>query len=189
MSVEFIISVYDRIEPLRCILASLMAQTDDDWSANVVIDGERPLEGVLEVIEKFETHKIYYTPMDRRYDDYGHSCREIGKQASKAKYIIMTNDDNYYTPNTVSEIKKMISSNPGMVYWDMIHSHYEYKLFRCTPSTGQIDMGAFATRADLAKQIHLTSKFDADGDFIEEFKRKFSSEKKVKIDKVLFVHN
>ena len=115
--------------------------------------------------------------------------REIAKQASSADYIIMTCDDNYYTPNLVAELKAVIKDNPGMIYWDMIHSHAQYHYFNCYPSINHIDMGAFATRIDLAKQIHLNTTFAADGEIVEDFKKKFLHERIVKIDKVLFVHN
>ena len=50
-------------------------------------------------------------------------------------------------------------------------------------------MGAFATRKDLAKQIYLGVRYDADGWFVEKFKEKFKEEEMFKVNKVLFVHN
>ena len=50
-------------------------------------------------------------------------------------------------------------------------------------------MGAFATRRDLAQQIDLGVQYDADGWFVEQFKKKFTEEEMFKINKVLFVHN
>jgi hypothetical protein len=101
----------------------------------------------------------------------------------------MTGDDNYYVPTFVKELKGAVKDSPGMVYWDMVHSHYDYQLFICSPGFNQIDIGAFATRSDLAKQIKLNTSYAADGEFVEEFKLKFPSEKIVKINKVLYVHN
>jgi hypothetical protein len=101
----------------------------------------------------------------------------------------MTGDDNYYTPNFIKEIKQLCQVEVGMVYWDMVHSHYNYAYFKCVPSGGQIDMGAFATRRDLAQQISLGIDFAADGWFVEQFKQKFPKEQIIKVEKVLFVHN
>jgi hypothetical protein len=50
-------------------------------------------------------------------------------------------------------------------------------------------MGAFATRKDLAKQIFLGVRYDADGWFVHQFNEKFPNEIVKKINKVLFVHN
>ena len=101
----------------------------------------------------------------------------------------MSGDDNYYVPTFVSELKKAAVNSPGMIFWDMVHSHYGYSYFNCRPFFNQIDMGAFATRTDLAKKIKLGKGFAADGTYVEDFKKKFPKEKLTKINKVLFVHN
>lgn len=190
MLVEFIIPTHNRPNPLRSMLASLVAQTNDSWSANVVIDDKQNDE-LVGIVKSFNTPKIYHTFTGHRYNDWGHTPREIGKQMSGASYIIMTGDDNYYTPNFVAELHKCVNDHkgPGMIYWDMVHSHFNYSFFRCSPGMAQIDMGAFATRNDLAKQIKLGVDFAADGVFVEEFKRRFKDQRMIKVEKVLFVHN
>lgn len=188
MLVDFIIPTYNRPAPLRAMLASLVAQTNPDWGAHVVIDNHEDEDNV-KLVESFADPRIRWTKMDKRYNDWGHTPREYGKQKSEAKYIIMTGDDNYYTPNFLQEISVLCNVEVGMVYWDMVHSHYNYAYFKCVPAGGQIDMGAFATRRDLAQQIYLGTDFAADGWFVEQFKQKFPTENIAKINKVLFVHN
>ncbi len=188
MLVDFIIPTYNRPAPLKCMLASLVAQTNPDWGAHVVIDNPEDEDNV-KLVESFNDSRIRWSKMDKRYNDWGHTPREYGKQQSEAKYIIMTGDDNYYTPNFVQEISVLCNVEVGMIYWDMVHSHYKYAYFKCVPAGGQIDMGAFATRRDLAQQIQLGTDFAADGWFVEQFKQKFPIENISKINKVLFVHN
>jgi hypothetical protein len=110
---------------------------------------------------------------------------------SQADYIIMTGDDNYYTPNFVEELRKTVvqSNSPGIVFWDMIHSHYDYRFFECRLANHHIDMGAFATRKDIAHEIDLGTEYAADGIFVEKFKDRYRNVPFVKINKVLFVHN
>jgi len=188
MKLEFIIPTFSRDVELRSMLYSLIAQTDKEWIAHVIIDtpDESPADGI---IDNIGDERIRKTHMDKRYNDWGHSLREYGKQMSDSDYLLMSGDDNYYMPIFTSELKKSIINNPGMVYWDMVHSHYNYHYFKCSPAYNQIDMGAFATRTNLAKQIPIGTTFAADGLFIEDFKKKFPNEKIVKIDKVLFIHN
>lgn len=186
--VEFIIPTYDRIEPLRCMLSSLKAQTLGNWGAHVMIDNPYDVKNI-ELVNSFMDSRIKYTVMEERFNDWGHTPRERGKQMSNAQYVIMTGDDNYYTPNFVHELHYMSQWRPGMIYWDMIHSHYNYHYFKCSPGYNQIDMGAFATRIDLAKQIFLGIDYAADGIFVEKFKTMFSHEAILRIDRVLFVHN
>jgi glycosyltransferase involved in cell wall biosynthesis len=188
MIVEFIIPTYDRIAPLESMLTSLLAQTNSNWKAHVIIDSveEMPAEKIVVMLKD---SRIRFSYTGKRHNNWGHTPREIGKQASDADYVVMTGDDNYYCPTCVNDILIAAKQNPGMIYWDMVHSHYNYTYFKCSPYFNQIDMGAFATRIDLAKQVELHTTYAADGEFVEEFKSRFSNETIMKIDKILFVHN
>lgn len=188
--VDFIIPTYQRYDQLRCMLYSLIAQYDPDWSAQVIID-DIENNTIVNIIKNINDNRISYTFTGQRYNDWGHTPREIGKQQSNSQYIIMTGDDNYYTPTTVSEIKQAtnINSLPALVYWDMIHSHFNYKLLECKLMFDHIDMGAFATRNDIAKTIKLDNTFTADGMFIHNLLTRYNDELKIKIPKVLFIHN
>lgn len=189
MITEFIIPTYDRISQLHSMLASLVAQNDNRWLATVVVD-DIENERARSIIAKFDTNKIKCIFTEHRHNDFGHTPREIGKQLSAADYVIMTGDDNYYVPAFIKELNMVVSDKPGMVYWNMIHNGFDYKPFICHLMTGHIDMGAFATRVDLAKQIMLNKKqFAADGTFVNDFCVRFPTEKIIKIDKILFVHN
>lgn len=190
--VDIIIPTYWRLEPLHCMLSSLVCQTERDWTATVVIDREitdKDIVPIIGLIQSFKDERIVYIASEKRSNDWGHTPREKGKQLSEADYVIMSGDDNYYTPNFVYELKKATFDNPGMVYWDMVHSHYDYQYFQCQPAYNQIDMGAFATRRDLAQQIKLNTSYAADGEYVRDFNIKFPQEQKIKISKVLFVHN
>lgn len=188
MLVEFIIPTRDRIAPLESMLTSLLAQTNPNWKATVIIDSVEAMPAE-KIVTLLDDDRITFSYTGQRYNNWGHTPREIGKQASTADYVILTGDDNYYCPPCVQDIIQTAKEKPGLIYWDMIHSHYDYHYFKCEPWMNQIDMGAFATRTDLAKQIKLNTSYAADGEFVEEFKVKFSNEMIVKINKVLFVHN
>jgi hypothetical protein len=160
--------------------------------AIIVKDGDYSREE-LAIVQSYcvQDKRIAYTAVVPRSNDFGHTPRELGKQIIPSDWVIMSGDDNYYTPTAVQEIKKVVTENPhaGMVYWDMVHSHYDYKYFKTSPGFNQIDIGAFATRCDLAKQIKLPTTYAADGEFVEMFKYRFADVPIVKIDKVLYVHN
>lgn len=187
--IEFIIPTYNRVNSLYSILASLLAQTNENWIATVVVDDVEN-ENIKNIISKFDTDKIKYIFTNNRYNDWGQTPREIGKQQSTGDYVIMTGDDNYYVPVLVQELYNIIRTNrPGLIYWDMIHNHFDYSLFKCKTFYSNIDIGAFATRTDLAKQIVLGKDYASDGQFVLDIMNKFPQEKVIKIEKVLFVHN
>lgn len=185
---DFIIPTYNRREPLISMLSSLVAQTNPNWVAHVIQDGIDN-DVSFKVVKNINDSRIHYYATEERYNDWGHTPREVGKNNSEAKYVIMSGDDNYYIPTFINELSIASETNPGMIYWDMVHSHYKYSYFKCLPAFNQIDMGAFATRTDLAKQIKLGTSYAADGIFVEDFKKKFPDEKIKKIEKVMFIHN
>lgn len=186
--VTFILPTYDREYELIMALSSLQAQTNPNWKAIIIVDN--PDRSNADIIkEDIYDKRISIHHLDKRHNDWGHTPREVGKQMSDSQYVLMTGDDSYYMPTFVEELSKIAVESPGMIYWDMVHSHYDYQYFKCSPAFNQIDMGAFATRTDLAKQIKLNTTYAADGEFVEEFKKRFLGEGIVKINKVLFVHN
>ena len=72
MITEFLISTYNRDDLLRCMLASLVAQSDGDWVAHVLID--RPQSLTEEYMKQsINDDRIRYTRMEERYNDWGHS--------------------------------------------------------------------------------------------------------------------
>lgn len=190
--IGFSIPVYDRFDHLKVILSCLQVQTHPDWIATIVKDGHYTTEE-LEIVHSFTTKdpRISYTHTPERTNNWGHTPRELGKHllSGHCQYVVMTGDDNYYTPNLVEEVSKVAHAKAGMIYWNMVHSHYDYQLFRCTVGFNQIDIGAFATRSDIAATIQLPTSYAADGEFVEIYKQRYPEELNLKIDKVLYVHN
>lgn len=187
-TIDFIIPTFNRYNELQEMLGSLIVQTADNWRATVVIDNDSD-ELMEEVLSGLNHPNIRHMFTGKRFNDWGHTPRQIGKQASECDYIVMTGDDNYYMPVLVEELNKVLDMEPDFVYWDMVHSHYDYQLFTCQPFFNQIDMGAFACKSIKGKEIALDLSYAADGTFVEDFKRRFPDSSFIKIDKVLFVHN
>ena len=186
MIVDFVIPTYNRINELKSMLYSLLAQTNKDWVANVIIDNDNDEFSQIDIVKD---DRISYILLDKRYNDWGNTPREFGKKNSIAKYIVMSGDDNYYTPNFVEELLLSSFSDPALIYWDMVHSHYNYNFFKCFLKFNQIDIGAFAVRNDIAKKVELGKEYAADGYFIEKVINEYKNEIYIKIDKVLYVHN
>lgn len=187
---EFIIPTYNRIRPLYLMLSSLAVQSKNNWKATIVVDDVEN-NRIKEIVNKIDCDKINYMFLDKRYNDWGHTPRNIGKQASTSDYIILTGDDNYYVPSFIEELNQAVAIDKfGLIYWDMLHNGYGYNHFVTTLDVGCIDMGAFVTRRDLAQQIQLNTKLlTADSTFVLDFQKKFPHEKTHKINKILFVHN
>jgi len=188
--VDFIIPTYQRYDQIKSMLYSLVSQYNSDWSAQVIID-DIENNTIVNIIKDINDSRISYSFAGQRYNDWGHTPREIGKQRSESEYIIMTGDDNYYVPTLVDELKYVAENNssPALIYWDMIHSHKNYHAFYCILTHGGIDIGAFATRSDIAKTIKLSTNYAADGEFITAMLSSYPLESFIKINKFLYVHN
>lgn len=195
MRFTIIIVAYKRYNPLRCLLFSLLSQTYQNFDVIIIHDGAD--EGYGEIVHEFmEYTNIRFYSSHERYNDWGHSLRNIGLSMAKGDFIINTNDDNYYTPNYLQELNDTILNNPGcnFVYYDMIlshnntenHNHKDYGLFLPRIQHSYMDVGQFAIKRDTIDGHKFGTNADADGTLIEEIKTKLIP---VYINKVLFVHN
>ena len=195
MLFSIVVVAYQRYTQIPCLIHSLMAQTFDDFEVIVLHDGEDNKHA--EIMSPFlRDGRIRYGQTNVRYNDYGHSLRNMGIELAKGEFIINTNDDNYYVPIWLEEMNRVIQEKPqcNFVYNDMVLSHKnilnhnkkDYGLLIPQIQHSMIDVGQYAVKKDIIKNHRFTSKADSDGDLIMEMKAKLIPEY---IDKVLFVHN
>ncbi len=188
--IDFIIPTYNRPEKIMVIIASLVCQTNNNWTAHIVIDGET--NDYDKVKEIYQNHpQIRFTHLDKRYNDWGHTPRQYGLDNSTEEWVCMTGDDNYYVPVFVDEMLK-VSDGTHFVYCNMVHNwvNNDYIPLDSEPKTYRIDIGNFIVRTRYGKDIRLqVDKNEADGLYVEEFLRTFRGIKPKKINKVLYIHN
>lgn len=174
---------------------SLLCQTYSDFEVIVIHDGyDRRHLNIMNEFVKDDRIIYFQTPI--RYNDWGHSLRNIGLPLVSGDFVINTNDDNYYVPVWLSELEKAITLNNGcnFVYYEMVSNHNhvkhhnkkDYGVLIPKIERWSIDMGQFAVNRSIIQKYKFLSKNDADGILIEEMKPEL---KPVYIDKVLFVHN
>jgi glycosyltransferase involved in cell wall biosynthesis len=190
--IEFIIPTYERTDHLMCMINSIYAQRSDRWSINVVADC--PPKGKLDkIIDYFKNDdRIRFTILEERYNDWGHTPRNIGLQMAKEEWVVMTGEDNYYTPVFVDHFLDYLTPTAKFVYCDMIHNwlNFEYIHIKSALEYGRIDIGNFASKTSLAKQIKLNTKIiDADFYFVDEYLNRFTEGEILYIPKPLYVHN
>jgi len=190
--IEFVIPTYNKPNNLICILYSLIAQTNGNWKAHVIIDNKSTIlfDTLIELLK--DEHRIKFTCINGPHNDIGHTPRNYGLQHTTEKWVVMTGDDNYYIPTFVDEILKVIDNDTTFVYCDMIHNGYGYKLFNCHHSSHNIDIGNMIMKSEFAKQLRLdTTRLDADGIFCEAYINKFCLDQSQikKINSILYVHN
>jgi glycosyltransferase involved in cell wall biosynthesis len=194
MNIDFIIPTYNRPEHLVTLLGSLMAQSSDRWRAHVVVDcpPQETIDRLKQIESFFNDNRIKWTYLDKRHNDWGHTPRQYGVDNSTEQWVVMTGEDNYYTPVFVEEVLKEITPKVHFIYTDMVHNwiNKQYILVKTAIQLGRIDMGCYVTRTKNAKQVRLKTQHEwADWYFVEDYLKQFPDGKVKKIDKVIYVHN
>lgn len=205
---------YQRLGELKVFVQSWINQTEKNWTLLVIHDGED--EEFLHVMEEFrvvDPLRISYRCSKTRFNDYGHSLREIGLKDATGDYVLITNADNYYVPRALhffneafckrsARFYQRTLEKPDVVICDMVHSHQNpgarrapsYSYFQVSYKRNEIDMGAAIVERKLAQQSGFKDKsFSADASYFEAV---LSEKKKmngklfiIKIPRVLLVHN
>lgn len=191
--IEFIIPTYKDESQLMGLLYSLIVQSNNNWTAHVISDGE--YEGFKDIEQHFCLNsQITFSTIEGPNKDWGHTARNYGLKNSSEEWVVMTGADNYYMPDFVDEFLKISTSFPttNFIFCNMVHNeaHYKhYQVLEAGLSEGNIDMGCFATKSKFSKQLELNKHlYTADWRFAEKFITLYPS-KINHIKKVLYVHN
>ena len=206
---NIIVSTYQQVRPLYCLIESLFCQRPYDVGVSIYHDG--PDDYIIRdnLIYRYVVPGpwLKYQATEKRYNDFGHSLRAIGLEKLESKkddWVLFTNGDNYYCPAFVQEMLEPIENHPdmniGVVFCDMVHSHNRtdssskstYGYFETDFKPYKCDIGAFIVRQDIAKAVGFNHRNnEADAEFIKELLeyQKTNRFEIFKVNKVLFVHN
>tara|TARA_Y100000031_G_scaffold58997_1_gene66628 strand:+ start:257 stop:889 length:633 start_codon:yes stop_codon:yes gene_type:complete len=208
-TVHIIAVAYKKYGELRVFVQSWLNQSNRNWILSVIHDGhDDEFVEIMKYFAAIEPDKIAYQCTDIRFNDYGHSLREIGLHSARGDYVLLTNADNYYIPKALEFINAAIlehqSSNVDVFMFDMVHSHSKpgrtklpaYSIFEVSYQSGLIDIGAAIVTTDLAKKAGFANKsFEGDAHYFKSIaiaKEKNARGEKLtilKIPRVLLVHN
>jgi glycosyltransferase involved in cell wall biosynthesis len=197
MKIEFIIPTFERTNHLIALLGSLMAQTNPNWMAHIIADcpDEPVVERLHQLIDFLNDKRIKLTILDKRYNDWGHTPRNIGLDMATEDWIIMTGEDNYYVPTFVDEFLIAGKKNETQfIYCNMVHNlaTNSYLPIKSKIELGWIDIGCAAYMNRLIKNLRLETTYpESDYTFISKYLISLTEHFMpiTKIDKVLYVHN
>ena len=188
--IEFIIPTWERPEKLKLILQSLVLQTNLNWICNVVIDGlTTEYREVKDMYQDEE--RVRFSHVDGPNNDWGHSGRNYGLDNSREEWVVMSGDDNYYTPTFVDNFLNLARYNVDFVYCDMVHDmkRDDYQPIPSKLQLGWIDIGNVMFRRSVIGDLRLKKdSYDADWKFIDYITTNKTKRIK-KINKILYVHN
>ena len=191
---------YRRPQSIQVLMHCFLAQTSQNFHLLVIHDG--PDDEMAALLGEYTSHypdRIECLFTEERYNDFGHSLRQLGLEQVNTPYVLFTNDDNYYVPIFIETVLRVISEdNADIVLYDVVHSHENagdtiappYSVLVTEPRMNRFDVGAGVFRTEVARAVGWQSRgFSADGVFIEDILASKPDLTISKVDQVLFVHN
>ena len=177
--VTIVVVSYQRPRNVPVIVHSLLAQTIQNFQIIFLHDGpHEPTRLIISDLYARHPNQIAYFFTNKRYNDYGHSLREMGIAMADGDYLLITNDDNYYSPKFIEYMcDEIAQKNLDIVLCDMIHSHQDLGLKReshnlliTEPRRYHADIGCFLARTELAKKAGFRDKtHDGDATYLEDY--------------------
>jgi hypothetical protein len=194
MKIKIMSVAYERPVPMRILIDCFLVQTNPNWELTIIHDGQAS-DNVRRIISLYNDPRIIFKESPRRYGVYGHPNRKIyleQVESSKDSFVLLTNDDNYYVPIVINEILSQYKPTLGLVYFNAVHSHFQYNVLKTEIKVNKIDVGSFVVRTDVAKAVGFSNfAFNGDGYYAESCLGYCKSHGLgvIYIPKPLFVHN
>ena len=199
--IHIIAVAFEKLGQLKVFVQSWVNQTNDNWHLTVIHDGPNlEFEQIMESFVGAKTNIDFFNT-NSRYNDYGHSLRQIGLNDIKGDYVMLTNADNYFIPKAIEYLNEILSeSDPDVIIYDMVHSHIKPggrnlpadSHFETSYARFSLDVSAAIVKKELAKKAGFQDKtHDGDATYFEDVRRSKDgiSLDVIKLPRILFVHN
>ena len=211
MTLGIVVVAYQRPKPLRALVASIQAQTVEDWRMWVLHDGPagddlkigHHKHSWLELAwHEWADPQIRVMETGERLGAYGHPLRAEGIKRIESDWLLITNDDNYYAPVFIERMMAKAKPDVSCVLCDMVHNHPRkdylgragkaspYGVLVAKPRRHFADIGCFIVPTAVAKKVGFPwREFEGDGLYLEAVIKAQPGKRVAKVPQVLFVHN
>lgn len=194
--VTFICPIFDAFPE---IISSLICQNHTNWELLLIDDN--PVETITKaMVEVVNDKRIKYIKRERAAN-YGHSHRQWAlnelrenRLSENAAYIVVTNGDNYYTPNFLKDMLagfKKSHTTVATYSEKMVHSYKNWDVIPCKLERGYLDCGGVMVRKDVACEIGWSDvvSHSSDWTYFQEIINQYSHTSFQKVNGCLFCHN
>ncbi len=90
------------VHRFEAFIESILQQSYRDWELLIIHDGPNKREYDKKIIEKYKDIRIKSWETEKRYNDWGHTLRDIGINEANGEYIIICNADNILYKNCLA---------------------------------------------------------------------------------------
>lgn len=176
------------------IISSMILQTHKDWELNLIHDGEAD-QFLRDYVALVNDDRIKFVETKERVGNYGHSYRqqylkELRK--SDGDFIVITNGDNYHTPNFLESMVKGFKDGVVATYCDsMVHSYFGWGIINCRMERGFIDCANVMVRKDVACYVGWNDieSHSSDWTYFEDIAKVHGWESFAQVYGCLLIHN
>ena len=187
--ISFIAPVYN-FYPI--MVDSVLLQSYKNVEVVLVHDGEPDDITKAIIQEKLKDARVKYLETDRRYNDWGHTPRDLGLKSltEKSDFVVISGGDNYYAPGYCTELLAIMTEECLGVYCNCVHDKLNWITLDTRLEGGYIDGGCIMVKTSIAKEVGWFSRgYAADWHYILALKEKYGNDKFLKVNKTLFMHN
>lgn len=200
-SIHVISVAFEKFGEMKVFVQSMLNQTKNNWLLTIIHDGPNDkFSKIMSEYKKEAPKNINFFSTQQRFNDYGHSLREIGLKEVSGDYVLLTNADNYFIPKAIEYLTEAVEKTPDVVLFDMVHSHNmpggrqlpSYSFFQTAYERNSIDVSSAIVESSLAKKAGFRDKtFAGDASYFEDILKVKGGLglSVIKIPRVLFVHN
>lgn len=189
--VAFICPIYNSYPQ---IIGSLINQSHKNWHLFLIHDGPSEMD-IRSTVEAAKDPRIEYIETSERKGNWGHEYRRDWIQKMKDTdfdYVVVTNADNFHTPNYCEQMIKGFTNGEVAVYHSqMVHSYIAWGIINCKLQQGYIDSAGMMVRKDVAVAVGWNDivSHSSDWFYFRDIISKYGREKIGMVKGCLLTHN
>ena len=199
LKIHVIAVAYEKFDFCKTFVQSMLNQSKKDWILTVIHDGpNKEFDQIMGSYKKILPNNINFENTSKRYNDYGHSLREMGLKNILGDYVLLTNADNYFVPGAIEVLIDTIikaNDNIDVVIFNFVASHHNYINFNTSYKRHFIDISSAIVKKELAEKAGFADKsYDGDATYFEKVAKVSQQVQNrklniLKINRTLLVHN
>lgn len=176
------------------IISSMICQTYKDWELYLIYDGVGE-DYIRDYVNFYKDERIKYIETQERVGNYGHPIRQKYLNEIKnsdADFVVITNGDNYHTPNYLESLINGFEPDTVATYCDsMVHNYFGWGSMNVELDCGHIDCACVMIRKDYACKVGWNDvvSHTADWKYFEDIGKAYGWEKWKKVNGCLLIHN
>jgi hypothetical protein len=172
----------------------MMTQSHKDWELYLVHDGEAD-QFTRDYVNLINDDRIKFFETEKRINSYGHPIRAeyLNKlKTSDCDYVLITNADNYHTPNCLENLVNGFDDTIMATYCEsMVHSYVGWGVMNCSMQFGSVDCASVMVRKDIACNVGWrdTVSHSSDWTYFQDIANVVGWDKFRKVNGCLLIHN